>query len=103
MPRFQGEDLIVINIDEIKTRGCVKIQNTRINRFRNDLRQQGVLYDLGQHEFETLMFRYPSNIKIESKSVTILKTDSFIRVFERRTPELGTRLKEVTAIWKGTK
>lgn len=102
MPHFQGEDLIVININEVKTHGCVKIQNARINRFRNDLRQHGVLFDLGLHEFETLSFRYPGNIKIESQSITIMKTESFVRVFERRIPELGTRLKAVTVIWKGT-
>ena len=102
MPHFQGEDLIVININEVKTHGCVRIQNARINRFRNDLRMHGVLFDLGLHEFETLRFRYPGNIKIESQSITIIKTESFVRVFERRIPELGTRLKAVTVIWKGT-
>lgn len=102
MPHFQGEDLIVINIDEVKTTGRVVIQNARINRFRNDLRQHGVLSDLGLREFETLRFRYPRNIKIESHSITIENTDSFVRVFERRIPELGTRLKSVTIIWEGT-
>lgn len=102
MPHFQGEDLIVININEVKASGRVVIKNARINRFRNNLRQHGVLSDLGLREFETLHFRYPNNIKIESHSITIEKTDSFVRVFERRIPELGTRLKPITVIWKET-
>lgn len=102
MSHFQGEDLIVINIDEVRTHGRVVIQNKRINRFRNDLRQHGVMYDLGLREFETLKFRYPRNITIESHSITIVGSDAFLRVFERRRPELGTRLKSVTMIWKET-
>lgn len=81
----------------------VVIQNSRINRFRNDLRQHGVMSDLGLREFETLKFRYPRNIMLESQSITISATDSFLSVFERRRPELGKRLKPVTSIWKKTK
>ncbi len=103
MSNFQGEDLIVINIDEVKARGKVVIQNARLNRFRNDLRQHGFMYDLGQREFETLMFRYPGNITIESQSITIAGSDAFLRVFERRRLELGTRLNSVALMWKGTK
>lgn len=103
MTYFQGEDLIVINIEEVKSHGRVVIQNAHINRFRNSLRQHGVMYDLGLSEFETLRFRYPANISIESHTVTIVGTDSFVRVFERRTTELGTRLKSATVIWEKTK
>lgn len=102
MLQFKGEDLFIINFDEVKTSGRVIIQNSRINRFRNELRQNGVLSDLGLREFETLRFHYPANVKIESHSITIEKTDSFVRVFERRLPELGTRLKSVIVIWKRT-
>jgi len=102
MSHFQGEDLIVINIEEVRTQGKVVIQNTRINRFRNDLRQHNIMFDLGQREFETLKFRYPGNITIDSKSITIAGSDSFLSVFERRRPELGTRLKSVTLMWKET-
>lgn len=99
MSHFQGEDLIVINIHDLKIHGQVEIQNARINRFRNGLRQHGVMSDLGFREFETLKYRYPANIKIESRSITITSSDSFVRTFERRVPELDTRLKACSIIW----
>ena len=100
MIKFKGEDLIVINIEKIRAEGSVRIENTRINRFRNGLRENGIINDLGAREFETLRFRYPQNIEIESHSITIKRTDSFVRVFERRRPELQTRLHSVTVIWE---
>ena len=100
MIRFKGEDLIVINIEKICTEGSVQIENTRINRFRNGLRVKGIINDLGAREFETLRFRYPQNIEIESRSITIKRTDSFVRFFERRKQELQSRLQSVTVIWK---
>ena len=99
MIKFKGEDLIVINIEKISTEGSVQIENTRINRFRNGLREKGIINDLGAREFETLRFRYPHNIEIESHSITIKRTDSFLRVFEHRKPELQSRLQSLTVIW----
>lgn len=103
MVRFKGEDFIVINIDEVENKGLVQIQNARINRFRDSLRKKGVIYDLGVREFETLHFRYPGNITIESQSIKIEKTDSFVQVFERRKIERGSQLTSITAIWEKTK
>ena len=100
---FQGEDLIVINIEEVKQYGRVEIENTRINRFRNQLRQKGYSYDLGMREFETLRYRYPSNICIEPKSVTIQKTDHFVNIFERRKSEYSAQIKSLSLIWNQTK
>lgn len=100
MIKFKGEDLIVINIEKVSAEGSVQIENTRINRFRNGLRVKGIINDLGAREFETLRFRYPQNIVIESHSVTIKRSENFVRVFERRKPELQSRLQSVTVIWE---
>lgn len=103
MVRFQGEDFIVINIDEVENKGEVRIQNARINHFRDNLRENGVIYDLGIREFETLRFRYPGNICIETQSIKITRTESFVQVFERRKIERGPQLSSITALWKTTK
>lgn len=100
MIKFKGEDLIVINIERIRTEGSVRIENTRINRFRNGLRVNGIINDLGAREFETLRFSYPHNIIIESQSITIKGTENFVRTFERRRLELQNRLQSVTVIWE---
>lgn len=103
MLQFQGEDFIVINIDDVKKNGCVKVENARINRFRDKLRKKGIIYDLGVREFETLHFRYPSNISIGNQSIDIFKSDPFVQVFERRKDERAIQLNPISAIWKSTK
>lgn len=103
MLQFQGEDFIVINIDDVKKKGSVKVENARINRFREKLRKKGVIYDLGAREFETLHFRYPGNISIGNQSIDILKSEPFVQVFERRKEERATQLAPITSIWKNTR
>lgn len=103
MLQFQGEDFIVINIDDVKKKGCVKVKNARINRFREKLRKNGIIYDLGAREFETLHFRYPGNISIGNQSIDIVRSDSFVQVFEQRKDERATQLGSITAIWKSTR
>lgn len=100
MIKFKGEDLIVINIEKISTDGSVQIENTRINRFRNGLRVKGIINDLGAREFETLRFRYPHNIEIESHAIIIKRSENFVRFFERRKSELQSQLQSLTVIWE---
>lgn len=102
MNKFYGEDLLIMNIDEIKSHGKVVIENSRINRFRDSLRKQGVIYDLGIHEFETLQFRYPETIEIKSRSITIKGSSTFKQLFYQRKPELEERLKLVVETWMST-
>ena len=82
MLHFQGEDLIVMNIAEIKNSNRVVIDNTRINHFRDGLRQHGILFDLGLREFETLQFRYPWKIRATAK---------IQRKFRQKGFHIGTR------------
>ena len=103
MNQFQGEDLIVMNIDKVKSEGRVSIRNQRINRFRDSLRQSGILSDLGQREFETLKYRYPNNIEIEDSAIIIVASDAFVNAFERKTIEMTGRLKNAAIIWKTVK
>lgn len=102
MARFEGEDLIVINLDTIERYGLVQIQNVRINHFRDVLRKRGMIFDLGIREFETLRHRYPSNIRIESQSITIIRSDSFVSTFYRRRSGKGTNLSALITIWDET-
>ena len=103
MLQFQGEDFIVVNIDDVKKNGSVRIENARINRFRDELRKKGVIYDLGAREFETLHFRYPNNIDIGSQTVNIVRSEPFVQVFERRKNERAPQLNSIATIWKHTK
>lgn len=81
--KFKAEDLVSIIIEEIRTsKTSVSIEYHKINALRNELRKKGISSDLGARELKTISNLFPKNIQIEATMVKVVKTESFVSIFE---------------------
>ena len=101
---FNGEDLMMVVLPELKTLSDMELQFTRINKLRNKLRRLNIAYDLGQNDFETLRYEFPENVSIRQTEICIKNTNQFVKYFELRVErQYKFKYAEICELWMETR
>lgn len=103
--RFYAEDIFPLILDDlVASPDIVEIEIGSINRFRNNLRKYGYVYELDYYELNSITREYPNNLMLETSALKVRKSDSFVEIFKsRKSTFLDDELALFLELWNMSK